>query len=135
MATAVRVSPYEKSVAAAPVVGTVASVSSGASGAKAVQVLRAFSATLIAGAAGEKVDVLIRDGATGVGTILKRIPLNCPAGKTDRVAQQGMNLAMTPGNVCTIEFAAAPSGTGFECVEMNTLRTDQVADSSLYGTL
>src|SRR5690348_8613510 len=135
MTTAVRVSPYERSISNEPAVGVVASVSSAAPGTKAVQVLRAFSATLIAGAAAEKADVLIRDGASGVGTILKRIPLNAAIGKTDRVAQQGLNLAMSPGNVCTIEFAAAPSGTGFEAVELNTLRTDQVADSSLYGTL
>jgi len=135
MSTTVRVSPLENGVFNVAAVGVVASVSSGAPGAKAVQLLRSFSATLITGAAAEKADVLIRDGASGVRTILKRISLNCAAGRTDRVVQQGMNLVMTPGNVCTIEFAAAPTGTGFEAVEMSTMRSDQVSDSCLFGSL
>ena len=133
MTTNVRVSPFEASFLHVPAVGTVASVSSAAPSTKANVILRSFSATLIAGAAAEKADVLIRDGASGLGTILKRIPLNCPAGGKDRVVQSAINLPMSRGNVCTIEFAAAPTGTGFEAVEMTTIRTDQISTSAQYG--
>ncbi|MGH8713380.1 MAG: hypothetical protein ACREYB_05175, partial [Casimicrobiaceae bacterium] len=110
-----------------------ATISSAAPAARAHVVLQSFSATLIAGAAAEKVDLLVRDGASGVGTIKKRIPMGCAAGRTDRVVHQGLGLAMTPGNVCTIEFAAAPTGTGFEAVEMSTLRTDKISTAAQYG--
>lgn len=130
----VTVKPFEKTLSNVPLVGVVATISTPTpTNPKAQIVLVGLQATLAAGAAAEKANVLIRDGATGVGAILKRVPLAAVISGSDRLTLSNITLPMTPGNVCTVEFEAAPSGTGFEAVALDYYSTDALSNSAQYG--
>lgn len=124
--TAVVVEPFEKSVSHAPAAATVATIASEAPNLQNEQiVVQGISATVTSDAAAESgaLDVVLRDGATGVGAILRRWTLRANTGTVDKVVENGLNIAMTPGNVATLEFIAAGPGTSIERVNMNYFRT------------
>jgi hypothetical protein len=62
------------------------------------------------------VRVVVRDGLTGVGTILWQDSLMAPATFSDRVSQADFNIAGTTGNAMTVEFTSAPAATNFVTV-------------------
>ena len=130
----VSVKPFEKSLSHEPAVGVISTISTPApSNPKAIIVLAGVQATLRAGVAAESVDLLIRDGASGVGTVIKRIPMQCVASGLDRLVLTHLTLPMTAGNVCTVEFSPAPTGTGFESVSIDYYSTDAMSNAQQYG--
>jgi hypothetical protein len=49
--------------------------------------------------------------------------------------RDSLNLAMTPGNVATLEFAAAGAAGSQECVGLNCYVNNQIDDSRTSGRL
>lgn len=99
------------SVAHAPAANTIATVTRAAA-AGVQHVCRVIHATLVAGTtapAAISVDVVLRDGVTGVGAILWQTTLAIPAAisAVDRVNLPGLDIAGTTGNAMTLEFTAA----------------------------
>lgn len=72
-----------------------------------VQAVAAQSAPLL---------VVVRDGATGVGTILWQDRLLAPIGFNDDISVAGINIAGTTGNAMTVEFTTAPAATNFATI-------------------
>jgi hypothetical protein len=59
---------------------------------------------------------VVRDGATGVGTILWQDKLVAPIGFSDRISVAGLNIVGTAGNAMTVETTTAPAATNFVTV-------------------
>ncbi len=66
--------------------------------------LRAIFASLAAGATAGTDQLVIRDGASGVGTIIWQADLSVPANGGDRVQLSNLDIRATPGNSLTVEF-------------------------------
>lgn len=76
------------------------------------------NASLAAAIAGS---IVLRDGATGVGTVLWASALSLPnvAGTASAPVEiSGLAIAGTPGNAMTVEFTAAGGAGTFETVAM-----------------
>jgi len=105
----------------APAANTLATATKAAAGAGVKNVLIALSAAFVAGAvapAAVNVTVLIRDGATGVGTILWSRVLSLPAvaGEHRGFDISGLRIDGTPNTALTVEFSAAGGANTFESV-------------------
>lgn len=110
-------SPGEWTLTNAPIAATQASATRAAGGAAVRHVLKSIQASLNAVAAqAAPVTVVVRDGATGAGTILWQDRLMAPIGFTDRISVDGLNIIGSLATAMTIEFTAAPSATNFETV-------------------
>ena len=70
--------------------------------------LRAIQATLAGSAAGTD-QLVVRDGASGSGTILAQFDLSVPTNGFSSIQLAGLDLRSTPGNGITVEFAAGVS--------------------------
>lgn len=136
MNTLMTVAPFEQPLTHVPAVGTLATVVAPAPGAKNSIVIRSIVATLRAGVAAEQVDLVIRDGLTGAGAIKWRASLACAASGFDRLVISGLWLAgFTKGGPVTVEFASAPTGTGFQTVAVGYHATDQIAERQALGAV
>ncbi len=71
--------------------------------------LRAMYCTLAGSNAGSGT-VVVRDGISGVGTILFEATLSIPANSRDLVNRTDLDLRATAGNVLTVEFLAGTAG-------------------------
>jgi hypothetical protein len=111
----------ERTAFHSPAVG-VRAVATQAAVAGAMHICRSITASIVAGAAAQgQLQVVLRDGATGVGTILWSDNVACPAAESDRITIAGMNISGTPGNAMTLEFVAAGVATTFESVAMSIM--------------
>lgn len=109
--------PGEWTLTNAPVAATAATASRAAGGALVRHVLKSIQASLNAVAAqAAPVVAVVRDGATGVGTILWQDRLMAPVGFTDRVSVDGLNIVGSLNTAMTVEFTAAPAATNFETI-------------------
>jgi hypothetical protein len=135
--TVLAVRPFEQSVQHYPATATLATVASTAPGAKASVVVRSISANLVAGAAAENRRLVLRDGASGAGTIIWSIPIFAPANVgANPVQLSDLNIQIpTAGNLATLEFDAAGAVGSQQGVSMTYYRTDQIQDSRVFGVL
>lgn len=108
----------EWSVESRPAVGVVATATRAAGGVGVRNVCRSLSASVLAIAAQGQVDVVVRDGAAGLGAVLWSTRFALALGASDRVSLSGINIVGTANTAMTIEFLAAPAATNFEGVAM-----------------
>lgn len=110
--------PGEWSVEHRPAVSTQATITRAAGAAGVRHVCRSITASLVAVAAQTIVDVLLRDGASGAGTVLWSARLQVPAGDSKQITLTGLNIVGSAAAAMTLEFGAAPVATNFEGVAM-----------------
>lgn len=109
--------PGEWTLTNAPAATTQATATRAAGGALVRHVLKSIQASLQAVAAqAAPVTVVVRDGATGTGTILWQDRLMAPIGFSDRISVDGLNIVGSLATAMTIEFTAAPTATNFETI-------------------
>lgn len=109
-------SPGEWTLTNAPAAATAATATRAAV-AGVRHILKSVQASLQAVAAqATPVTFVVRDGATGVGTILWQDKVLAPIGFNDSISVSGLNIAGTTGNAMTVEFTAAPAATNFVTV-------------------
>lgn len=106
--------PGEWSITSAPAAATQATVTKGAGAAGVRHVIRSLHFDLCAVAAqAAPVVCVIRDGATGTGTILWQGRLIAPLGACITLDLSGLNIFGTAATAMTIETTAAPAATNF----------------------
>lgn len=81
-------------------------------------VCTSISATLSAVVAQAAVQLNLRDGASGAGTILWSKQVILPAGGVWEVSISNLVIRGTNGNAMTLEFSAAPAATNLEAVSL-----------------
>lgn len=101
--------PGEWTVNVAPAAGAVASVTKAAVGAGR-NVLRSLLVCVVGDGTAATVmnEFVVRDGATGVGTIIYRGTLRGAANTADIIAMAGLNIVGSVNTAMTLEFLAAP---------------------------
>lgn len=111
--------PDEWSVQHTPAAATQATISKAAvTGAR--HVCKGITATIAAGAtASGIVNAVLRDGATGAGTILWSGKLVAPIGVGVSIALSDLNIVGTKGTAMTFEFVGAGAAATEETVAMN----------------
>ena len=111
--------PLEWSIQHTPAAGVKATITQAAS-AGVKHVCTAISVVLVGGAAVESgpVNVYLRDGASGAGTILWGATLRAPTANSVPISLTGLNIPGTAGNAMTLEFAAASPATTLESVAL-----------------
>lgn len=115
---AVGASPGEWPVEARPAAGLVATATRAAGGVGVRNVCRSITTSLISTAAQTQVDVVVRDGITGVGTILWSARFAGVIGTSSNLGLSGLNIVGSANTAMTIEFLAAPAATNFQGVAM-----------------
>lgn len=105
--------PGEWTLTSSPIAATIASATRAAV-AGVQHILKSINASISAVAAQGILSVVVRDGATGVGTILYQDRLIAPIGFSDRLSLTDLNISGTTGNAMTVEFTAAPAAGNFE---------------------
>lgn len=117
--------PGTWSITHAPAANTQATVSRASAGATARHICTAITATLVApaGSASDVVQLNLRDGATGVGTILKSITLQVGGASSvsaDRAIVQlsGLQVVGSEDTEMTLEFSATGGTNVLESVSM-----------------
>jgi hypothetical protein len=100
---------------AVTVLGTTTKAASGG----ITHVCTGFSGSLVAVAAiAAPLYLRIRNGASGLGTILWSMAFTAPAGTCINYALSGLSLVNTEGNALTCEWSAAPGATNFQAVSL-----------------
>lgn len=84
-----------------------------------IRVLDAFVATLSCVAVSAEMELQIRAGATGAGTLIWQMGMNGAAGQNVRIHMNGLNLLGLAATAFTIEFLAAPAAGNFQRVNMS----------------
>lgn len=82
-------------------------------------VCRSITASLVSTAAQGQVDVLLRDGGSGAGTVLWSARFAGTAGNSYNIALTGLNIVGSDSTAMTLEFSAAPAATNFEGVALS----------------
>lgn len=109
--------PSEWSVERRPPVDIQATVTRAAAvGAR--HVAKSITWSMVAVAAQTLVDVLLRDGAAGVGTVLWSQRVQVPAGDSRQVTVSGLNIVGSSDAAMTLEFSAAPVATNYQGVAL-----------------
>jgi hypothetical protein len=84
-----------------------------------VHVCKAISVSIAAGAAAQgPITVVLRDGATGVGTIKWSKTLSAPANGSASVDPSGLSIVGTRGNQMTLEFTAGGAANTIQDVTL-----------------
>lgn len=113
----------EKSIVSQPAAATQASASQTAQGGGDANICRHITVNLEAVAAQPDIIFNLRDGASGVGTILWSIRLALAAGQS--FAQTwAVKIMGSPNTAMTLESAAAPAATNFACVDLGVTHTN-----------
>jgi len=101
-------------------VGNTQAVAVRAAAASLRHVATGISATISAGvtAAGQ-LDVVLRDGATGVGPIVWAQTLRCPASDIRGIVQSGLKIPGSTNTAMTLEFSAAGGAGTLERVSLS----------------
>lgn len=110
--------PNQWSVQNTPGAAAQATISkAGVAGAR--HVCMGISASIACGATAQTpIQVVLRDGATGVGAILWSQELAAPANGVGEVEISDMGIAGTSGNAMTLEFTAAGVAASVESVSL-----------------
>lgn len=106
-----------------PASNTVATTSKAAGGANVRHVCTGITAVLAGGTtapAAAQVNVALRDGATGAGTIVWQAVITLPAtaGAMNGISRSGLFIRGTANTAMTLEFSAAGGANTFESVSM-----------------
>lgn len=110
--------PTDWSVFHNPAVSTQATASKAAAGANMKHVCTGISFSLSAVVAQPLISVALRDGASGLGTILWQKQYILAAGAVLNVDISDLALPGTFNTAMTLEFSGAPAATNLESVEM-----------------
>lgn len=112
------VQPGQWSILSIPAANTIASATKAAGAAGVRHVAQAFTATLLNDTAVASVgrDIYIRDGATGVGTVIwcASLSVQAAAGASGWMTQSGLNIVGSPATAMNIEFSLAAGANTFE---------------------
>jgi hypothetical protein len=109
--------PGEWTLTNSPVAATQATATRAAGAAGVRHVLKSIQASINAVAAqAAPVSIVVRDGASGSGTILWQDRLMAPIGFSDRITLDGLNIVGSAATAMTVEFTAAPAATNFETI-------------------
>lgn len=116
--------PAQWAATHAPAANTQATASRPAGGGSLRHVCTAFSARIVAGStapAAATVQVNLRDGASGAGTILMSFALaiTATAGANDSITLSDLNIVGSPATAMTLEFSAAGGANTVESVAMS----------------
>jgi hypothetical protein len=112
------VRPDEWSVQHTPAAATQATISKAAV-TNFRHVCTGFTASIAAvGTASGIVTAVLRDGATGAGTILWTGKMNVPIGGCAALSKDGLNVVGTKGTAMTLEFTGAGAAATEETVSM-----------------
>lgn len=112
------VSPGEWAVNQAPAAATQATATRAAMAGAGRNVCRSITVSIACAAVQAALEFVVRDGASGVGTILWRVKLACPAGDARVVTLSGLNIVGSAATAMTIESLAAPAATNSATVAM-----------------
>ena len=83
-------------------------------------VCKSITASIATGATASGVEqVVLRDGATGAGTILWSCFLSAPVNGTANISVSGLNIIGTKGVAMTLEFVAGGAATSQESVAIS----------------
>lgn len=110
--------PPQTAVNHYPAVNVQATIASETPNASSQIIVTGLAATLSGTAASGSVRAVLRDGPTGSGTIRASFGMTIPAGGNAQVFLSGLSIAMTPGNVATLEFDAAGGASTQEAVTL-----------------
>jgi len=111
--------PGEWSVNGNPGVNTTAGCNKAAGGAGVRHICRSITATLCGtAAAAAPVSVYLRDGASGVGTIIWSAILINPAGNTVQISLTDLSIVGSANTAMTLEFSGAAGANTYESVAM-----------------
>lgn len=103
-----------------PAANTQSTATHAAGGAAERHICKSITATLIAGAtASNAISVRLRDGITGVGTILWRATMTVPIGVGQSIVIPNINIIGSVATAMTLEFAGAAGVTTIENVAMS----------------
>lgn len=117
--TPIGVIPDEWAVQHTPAAATQATISKAATSV-ARHVCRGFTATIAAvGTASGIVTAVLRDGATGAGTILWSGKINVPIGGSASITREGLNIVGTKNTAMTFEFTGAGAAATEQTVALN----------------
>lgn len=108
--------PGEWAIQAAPAAATQATASRASAGAGNRNVLRSVTVSVGAVAAQAPLGFVVRDGATGAGTIIWRCMLGAAAGGCQTVTVSGLNIVGSEATAMTVESLVAPAATNFATV-------------------
>lgn len=111
--------PGEWAIEHRPAAATAATITRAAGAAGVRHVCKSITASIVATAAQGQIDVLLRDGATGAGTVLWSARLAAAAGTGQTVVLNGLNIVGSAATAMTLEFAAAPAATNFAGVALS----------------
>ena len=93
-----------------PATATAPSASQSAAGSTLVNRLRALQVGVATnGTAQPPVNVVVRDGSAGAGTIIWEASLSAVIDGGDTINLSQLDLRSSPGNALTVEFTAAPA--------------------------
>jgi hypothetical protein len=115
--------PGEWAIQQTPAAATQATITRAAGGAGVRHVCRSITCSILATAAQGQIIVNLRDGATGVGTILWSAQFALAAGTSDRLPLTGLNIVGSANTAMTLETAAAPAATNFASVALSGYST------------
>jgi hypothetical protein len=104
-----------------PAANTVATITRAAGGAGVRHICNSISGSVIVGASqtpGAAVQLSLRDGASGAGTILWSQTINCTALGNAFINLSGLNIPGSANTAMTLEFSAAPGAANFESVAL-----------------
>lgn len=110
--------PGEWAIRHQPAAATQATITRAAGGLNVRHVCRSITVTLLGVAAQAPIEIFLRDGATGVGTILWSARLQCLAGDAQHIALSDLNIVGSSNTAMTLEFGAAPAATNFASVAL-----------------
>lgn len=100
--------PGYQSIVSTPAAATQATVTAPALTGNGRHVCKAISAAIAAGATAQTpIRAVLRDGATGVGTILWSKKLSAPVNQCASVDLSGLSIVGSPNTAMTLEFVAA----------------------------
>lgn len=116
-------SPTEWTIVNAAAVNTAATVTKAAGAAGVKHVLTSITASLASDGTGmtvpaSPVNVVVRDGATGAGTIIWEAVIGCPAtaGDSRTIALSGLSIVGSAATAMCIEFTAAGGAHSFQTI-------------------
>lgn len=101
--------PWTQTTRNAAAAASVAQAAPATSAGQSVR-LRQLSASTIGTAPGTPL-LVVRDGATGTGTIIWQSDMSNAITSADRVVMVNCDLRATPGNALTVEFTTLPANT------------------------
>lgn len=103
-----------------PAAATQATITQAAAGAGVRNVCKAITATVACAATAQTpINIVLRDGASGAGTILWSAKLAAPANSAGVIAVAGLNIVGSPNTAMTLEFGGAGVANSEQTVSMS----------------